>query len=114
MTKEPDNKRETFRIHSELEAIIRLRDKKCVVKITDISSGGLKIVTNHVFPVGEYISVDFMVYSERVITLCQIVNIFQRSETQNVYGLKYDYVTEPDLKKIRSFIFDAEAMSKWI
>ena len=110
---ESENRREHFRTYIKLNAELRQNDRKFKVIIVDISPGGLKIESDQIVSVDEYFTLKFELHSSRIVLHCKAVRAILGGATKNLYGCRYEYVKESDLKKICSFAFDAQALARW-
>jgi len=109
------NKRDYFRIRVNLDAVLQLDGEKFNVKIVDMSTSGLRIECDRVFPVTENITLRFMLHHHNVALRCSIVHAEAAKDEDELYyyGVKYTFVSVYDLRVITSYTFEAEARSRW-
>jgi c-di-GMP-binding flagellar brake protein YcgR len=113
MADQYENMREFFRAAIDMEATIQSKGYRHSAKIVDISAGGLKIESDQVFMVGENVTVEFNVHNMRLRKTCKIVHALLGAATQNIFGCRFEYVNDSDLKKINSYVFELQAASRW-
>jgi len=107
------NKRGHFRLKVNLDAFLQLDGDKFEVKIVDLSTTGLRIECDRVFPAAENITLRFMLHHHHVALRCSIVHaeVAENESDLYSYGVKYSFVSVYDLRVITSYTFEAEARS---
>ena len=112
MSGQNENKRESFRASTDLNATLKSKGDKLSAKIIDLSAGGLKIKTNKNFLVGEKVTVDFLLNDDRFSKTCRVAYAKPGEDAVYTLGCKFEYVNTADLKKISSYAFSIQAQAR--
>ena len=105
--------RESYRIQTDLDAILRVNKKRLCIRVVNISTSGLGFESDFVFSVNDYSTIVLNLHNSSATLHCRIVRADMGVSGKNNYGCKYEYVKESDLKKICSYILGIQALARW-
>ena len=106
------NSRESYRVLADVDAVIRVDDKKCPVKVTDISVGGMKIESNLIMGLGENLPVELVLNNNRLLFVCEIVRADVGGSPPYEYGIKFAALMDSDLDKINLYILNKQIQAR--
>ena len=103
--------RKHFRVPTKLPASLYIEDNFYVIIISDISAGGLRIESTCEMEVGDKIRVRFMLENNHFSEYCRIMRAEKGEGFQNIYGVQFISMTNSNIEKINSFIFNSHALT---
>ena len=114
MSVKVSNRRAYFRVETKIDAVLRVNNVMQNVQVVDISTGGLQITSKIELPLNEFVTIYYSLPSNRMTAYCRIVRNVKSGDPEYQYGCKYEYISENDRKKIYSYLFDTQALSRWL
>jgi len=107
-----ENKRTHFRVLTDLDATLRLENKKQHARITDLSAGGLRIETEIALKTNQSLPIEFTIQNSRLMVLCKVVRVLRGAGSMNEYGLKYEFLSNADTDKIFSYVLNRQILAR--
>ncbi len=99
------NEREFVRVPVHIETTLYQRQQPIPVIISDISVGGLLILTQQTLIPGEHVGLEFTILNCQFQVTCRVMRAVKGNTDTNAYGLKFRNMTNSQLDQIAEYVF---------
>jgi len=107
-----EDKRGFFRVSLELDASLRYNEMNHPIKISDMSSGGMRVESDQVFSADDLVTISFDIEKKRMLILCKIVRVSINKEIPNTYGLQFHHLINVGSESISSFLYNKQLQER--
>lgn len=107
-----ENKRNYFRVTTDITASVHHHDTNLPVKILDMSSGGMRFESDQDFIAGETVPISLNIDENKIMILFKIVRVTSNENANNIYGTEFYYMNHHDSEVLNAYILHKQLHDK--